>query len=86
MPPNTCSITCDIARLTKENCHPPNKEHEAWLVDPLKFEMNLPEYGELVFVAVISEVRDVFVLHEVYQQQKKPLNTSFDIVQPRRYI
>ena len=65
-------------------CHPPDKGHESWLVDPLKFEVDLPAYRELIFVAVISEHGDVFVLHEVYQQQKRGLNTSFDIVQPGR--
>lgn len=79
------SITCDITRLTSELCHPPDKGHESWLVDPLKFEVDLPAYGELVFVAVISEHGDVFVLHEVYQQQKG-LNTSFDVVQPKRWF
>ena len=78
------SVTCDITRLIREKCYPPNKDHESWLVDPLKFEVDLPAYGELVFVAVISEHSGLFVLHEVYQQQKRGLNTSFDIVQPGR--
>ena len=56
------------------------------LVDPLKFEVDLPQYKGDIFVAVISDLREHgFRLHDVYQQQKKSLNTSFDIVQPGRY-
>lgn len=48
--------------------------------------MDLPQYKDDVFIAVISDLRENgFRLHEVYQQQKKPLNTSFDFVQPGRY-
>lgn len=81
------SVTCDITSLTKTKCHPLSKDHQVWLVDPLKFEVDLPQYKDDVFVAVISDLRENgFRLHDVYQQQQKPLNTSFDFVQPRRYI
>lgn len=57
-----------------------------WLVDPLKFEVDLPQYKDDIFVAVISDLGEHgFRLHDVYQQQKKSLNTSFDFVQPGRY-
>jgi hypothetical protein len=73
--------------LTKAKCHPPEKDHEAFLVDPLKFEVDLPQYKDNVFVAAISDLKENgFHLLEVYQQQNsKPLNTSFDFVQPGRY-
>ena len=81
------SVTCDIKGLTTAKCHPPKKDHEAFLIDPLKFEVYLPQYKDDVFVAAISDLKENgFRLLEVYQQQKKPLNTSFDFVQPGRYI
>ena len=82
-----CSITCDIGRLTRKKCHPPMKEHRSILVDPLKFVVDLPAHRGVVYVAVVSQDQDgKFELHDVYQQQKKQLRTTFDIVQPQRYI
>ena len=78
------SITCDIARLTKEKCHPPSKDHESWRVYPLTFVVDLPAHGNVIYVAVISQVEDVFVLHEVYQKQQRQLNFKLDIVLPQR--
>lgn len=81
------SVTCDIKGLTTAKCLPPKKDHEAFLVDPLKFEIDLPEYKDDVFVAAISDLKENgFQLLEVYQQQKRSLTTSFDFVQPGRYI
>jgi hypothetical protein len=49
--------------------------------------VDLPWYKDDVFVAAISDLQENgFRLLEVYQQQKKSLNTSFDFVQPGRYI
>jgi hypothetical protein len=49
--------------------------------------VDLPWYKDNVFVAVISDLKENgFERLEVYQQQKKALNTSFDFVQPGRYI
>ena len=79
------SITSDIERLIERKCHPPSKKHESWLVDPLKFVVDLPSHRDVIYVAVISQVEDVFVLHEVYQKQPKQLNSTFDIVLPQRY-
>ena len=71
--PYKCSVTCDVTELMREKCHPPQKDHEAWFVDPLKFEVDLPQYKDDIFVAVISDLRaDGFRLHEVYRQQKSP--------------
>lgn len=47
--------------------------------------MDLPSHKDAIYVAVISQVEDVFVLHEVYQKQPKQLNSTFDIVLPQRY-
>jgi hypothetical protein len=48
--------------------------------------VDLPQYKYDVFVAIISDLKENgFRLLEVYQQQKKSLNTSFDFVQPGRY-
>ena len=84
----TCSVhdTCDIGNLVGDKCHPPSKEHESWLVDPLKFKMDLPAHEDITYIAVISMKPDfTFVLHEVYQMQDKALNPAFNVVQPRRY-
>ena len=80
------SVTCDIKGLIAAKCHLPKKDHEAFLVDPLKFEIDLPQYKDDVFVAVISDLKENgFRLLEVYQQQKRSLNTAFDCIQPGRY-
>ena len=71
----------------KEKCHPPSKDYESWLVDPLKFVVDLPAHEDIVYVAVVSyKPGDSFVLHEVYQQQPKQVHATFDIVQPQRYL
>ena len=82
----TYSVACDIRKLVEEKCHPPSKDHESWLIDPLKFVVDLPAHRDVDYVAVVSKLADIFVLHEVYQKQRKQVNATFDIVQPQRYL
>ena len=80
------SITCDIEKLASDKCEPLIDDNISLLVDPIKFVVDLPGHRNVVYVAVVSQAKDLLFLHEVYQEQKGVCRATFDIVQPQRYV